>query len=373
MGSCVMTFDEILATALSKGASDVLIGGNERIRFRIGGRFTSYGENKLEDEQVTRMLYGILMPWQIERLEAEKQCDLSVDRGNGQYRFRVNLYYRRGGLAAVIRPIPLRMPSLDELGIQDHLIHMLERTAGLILVAGRVGSGKSTMCAAFLEHLNATKECHIVTMEDPIEYVFTPKMGVISQREMREHALSFQDALKSVLRQSPDVIYVGEMRDMATIASTMAVAETGHLVIANLHTANAPQTISRIIDVFPPDTRALVSVQLANCLTAVICQVLVQRMDGKGLVAAREVMLNNVAMSNTIRKNELHQLYGQMESSHNAGMRTMERSLAELHISGQISYQVALSHSAEPEALMHHIDRMREEKNAAGGSSRQKS
>lgn len=360
-----MHFDEILMTALDMGASDVLIGGNEVLRFRIGGKFKAHGDTVLDSDYVARMLYDILTPWQIERLEAEKQCDLSVDRGNGMYRFRLNLYYRRGGLAAVIRPIPLRMPTLDELGVPPFMIRTLERTSGLIMVAGRVGSGKSTLCASLIEHLNETTECHIVTMEDPIEYVFQPKKAVICQREMREHATSFQDALKSVLRQSPDVIYVGEMRDMATISNTMAVAETGHMVLANLHTSSAPQTISRIVDVFPPDQRMLVSVQLANCLTAVICQLLVPRAKGGGLVAAREIMMNNVAISNIVRKNELHQLYSQMESSYSSGMRTMERSLAELHVAGTITLDAARARSAEPEALTRHIDRLLDDKHLA--------
>ncbi len=358
-----MNLDTILEEGLAQQASDILVAGGEPARFRIGGKLKRVGE-VLDSDFVSRMIYEILTPWQIERLEGERQCDFSLDRAGG-YRYRVNVYFRRGGLGAAIRPIPLQMPTPEELGIPVKILQLLDRATGLIMVTGRVGTGKSTMCASFLDHLNSTKECHIVTLEDPIEYVFEPKMAAICQREVRDHATSFDSALRAVLRQTPDVIYVGELRDMDTVSATLSVAETGHLVLANLHTNNASQTISRIIDIFPAPQRPLISVQLANALTAVISQALVPRADGTGLIAAREVMFNNLAISNIIRKNELHQLYSQIDASGQHGMKTLERELAELYVSKFITLEDARFHAADGEQLNRNIDRLREVYNTA--------
>lgn len=358
-GSSNLTLDQIFQDAVECGATDIIIGGGEPPCYRIGGQLVQRGNVAMEDAHVTRMFYQVLTPGQIERLESEMQVDVSLSRGT-DYRFRINLFFRSGGLAAVIRPVNLKVPMPDELGIPVGMMRLLDRSTGLVIVAGRTGTGKSTICASFLEYMNKERSVHIVTLEDPIEFKFEPKKAIISQREMREHAVSFESALKAILRQSPDVIYVGELRDMDTISATLSVAETGHLVLANLHTANATQTIHRIVDVFPPSQRGLINVQLSNSLTAVLCQALLPRADGAGLVAAREIMVSNPAIANLIRKNELHQIYSAMESGGTADMRTMERSLAELYVREDITLEVAESHAPEPESLQRNIERLME-------------
>lgn len=354
-----MTLDEILQDAVQCGATDIIIGGGEPPTYRIGGQLVARGSVSLSDAQVTRMFYLELTPTQIERLEGEFQVDVSLARGT-DYRFRLNLFFRSGGLAAVIRPVSLKVPTPEQLKINTGFVRLLERATGLIIVAGRTGTGKSTLCASFLEFMNVNKAVHIVTLEDPIEFKFEPKRAIVSQREVREHAISFESALKAILRQSPDVIYVGELRDMDTISATLSVAETGHLVLANLHTANASQTIHRIVDVFPPSQRGLINVQLANSLTAVLCQALIPRADEDGLVAAREYMITNPAIQNLIRKNEIHQIYSAMESGGTADMRTMERSLAELFVAEEITLEAAQSHAPDQESLQRNIERLME-------------
>jgi twitching motility protein PilT len=252
--------------------------------------------------------------------------------------------------------VPQKVPTPNQLGIPPAFLKLLDQSSGLIMVVGRVGMGKSTLCASFLEYLNQRRGLHIVTLEDPIEFRIKPKKAVISQREMREHATSFQDALKAILRQSPDVIYVGELRDMETISATLSAAETGHLVLANLHTANSIQTIHRLVGMFPPSLRPLISVQLANCLTAVLCQCLVPRADGNGLVAAQELMLMSPAIANLIRKTELHQIQSVVDTSSANEVRKMEYSLAELYMQGVITLDTARANALEPDSLGSYIE-----------------
>jgi len=345
-----VTLDDILDDALACGASDIFLGADEVPRYRITGRLVARGDVPIPSDRLADMLYHTLRPWEIERLDAEHEIDSALER-RGDFRFRLNIFLRRGGMAAVIRPIPINIPSPQELGLSEALVRLLEVGNGLILVTGRTGSGKSTMCASFLEYINQIREAHIVTFEDPIEFVFEPRRCTISQRQVGEHTPSYNAALRAVLRQSPDIVYVGEMRDRDTIEATLSIAETGQLVLANLHTSSASQTVHRIVDVFTPAQRAQISVQLANSLNAVICQVLLPRVDGQALVPAREVMLGTPAILNLIRKGEAHQLYSAIESSGSRDMHTMDQSLAGLVHRGLIAVDVARAHAHDIESL----------------------
>jgi len=284
-------------------------------------------------------------------LEKERQVDVSLVRTRAGHRLRANIFYRRKALAAVFRVLATQLPTPEELGIPASLLKLvLGRRAGLVLVTGRVGSGKSTLCASFLESFNSTRSLHIVTIEDPIEYVFEPKMCTFSQREIRQDVSTFQAALHASMRQSPDVIYVGELRDVDAIASTLAVAETGHLVLANLHTANAMQSIHRIVGVFPAQQRQQIAVQVAQTLSAVISQVLVPRADGNGLVAAREILIMNTAVANLVRGGQLHHIYGAMQTG-GGGMQTLDKNLADLCTQGVITREVAQAHAHDADAI----------------------
>lgn len=303
----------------------------------------------LTPDQISELLKQVLTAEQIERLSVNKEIDFSLnfsDKG----RFRVNAYTQKGTLAAAFRLIPIDIPEIDSLGLPKILHSFTNLRQGLVLVTGPTGHGKSTTLAAMINEINKGRACHIVTIEDPVEFVFRPIKSIISQREMRSDTHSWDVALRSVLREDPDVVLVGEMRDYETIASALTVAETGHLVFATLHTNSAAQSIDRIVDVFPDEQQKQIRLQLSNTLEAVFSQRLIASTSGKR-VAAYEVMLGTTAVKTAIREGKTHQIESILETSQEVGMSTLEKSLANLVKSGTVTMEVAQSWSLRPDEL----------------------
>lgn len=300
-------------------------------------------------EAISDLLKQVLTSEQIERLSVNKEIDFSIAFSD-KARFRVNAYTQKNSLAAAFRLIPFDIPIMDTLGLPNILHQFTNLRQGFVLVTGPTGHGKSTTLAAMLNEINRTRACHIVTIEDPVEFVFRPEKSIISQREMRSDTHSWEIALRSVLREDPDVVLVGEMRDYETIAAALTIAETGHLVFATLHTNSAAQTIDRIVDVFPNEQQSQVRLQLSNVVEAVFSQRLIPGTNGKRVVAY-EVMLGTTAVRTSIRDGKTHQIESILETSQEAGMSTLERSLADLVRRGLVSMEVAQSWSLRPEEL----------------------
>lgn len=300
-------------------------------------------------DAILELLKQVLTSEQLERLNVNKEIDFSVAYSD-KSRFRVNAYTQKGSLAAAFRSIPLTIPKIEELGLPPILHTFTSLRQGFVLVTGPTGHGKSTTLAAMLDEINRTQARHIVTIEDPVEFVFKPQHSIISQREMRSDTHSWEIALRSVLREDPDVVLVGEMRDYETIAAALTVAETGHLVFATLHTNSAAQTIDRIVDVFPEEQQKQVRLQLSNTIEAVFSQRLIPAQP-KGRVVTYEVMLGTTAIRTAIRDGKTHQIETILETSQEAGMSTLEKSLADLVKRGLVSLEVAQSWSLRPEEL----------------------
>jgi len=304
----------------------------------------------LTPDIVEGLLKQVLSSEQIERLTVNKELDFSLpfsERG----RFRVNAYTQKNSLAAAFRLIPLTIPSIETLGLPNLLHSFTQLRQGFVLVTGPTGHGKSTTLASMIQEINQNRSVHIVTIEDPVEFVFNPVKSIISQREMRSDTHSWEIALRSVLREDPDVVFIGEMRDYETIAAALTVAETGHLVFATLHTNNAAQSVDRIVDVFPEEQQEQIRLQLSNVIEAVFSQRLIQS-TSKGRVVTYEVMLGSTAIRTAIREGKTHQIESILETSHEVGMSTLERSLADLVKRGIVTVEVAESWSLRPEELM---------------------
>jgi twitching motility protein PilT len=298
---------------------------------------------------VNALLKEALTAEQLERLMVNKEIDFSLAFSE-KARFRINAYTQRGTLAAAFRRIPLEIPQIDALGLPKILHSFTALRQGFVLVTGPTGHGKSTSLAAMINEINHNRSCHIVTIEDPVEFMFKADKAIISQREMRSDTHSWQVALRSVLREDPDVVLVGEMRDYETIAAALTVAETGHLVFATLHTNSAAQTIDRIVDVFPEEQQAQVKLQLSNVIEAVFSQRLIPGISG-GRVVAYEVLLGSTAIKTAIREGKTHQIDSILQTSQEAGMNTLETSLAALVREGKITLEAAQSWSMRPEEL----------------------
>ena len=282
--------------------------------------------------------------------ERNRELDFSL-AVTGSLRFRANIYYQKGAVAGSFRLIPREIPSLKDLGLPPIVKELTLRSKGLILVTGPTGSGKTTTQAAMIDLINSSQRCHIVTVEDPIEFVHENKKGIVDQREVYADTLSFANALKYVLRQNPDVILVGEMRDMETIAAALTAAETGHLVIATLHTNDAVQSIDRIVDVFPPHQHAQIRTQLAFALIGVIAQQLIPKANGEGRILAAEILIKNYAVATHIREEKTHQTRSIMEASRAEGMITMDHRLKELYEAGEIRYEEVARRVSSPAFL----------------------
>jgi len=303
----------------------------------------------LTPDVIGEALKEVLTTEQIQKLTTNKEIDFSLSFSN-LARFRVNVYTQKGTLAAAFRRIPLEIPAIDTLGLPKILHSFTTLRQGFILVTGPTGHGKSTTLAAMLNEINQNRSLHIVTIEDPIEFLFKPQKSIISQREMGKDTHSWQVALRSVLREDPNVVLIGEMRDYETIASALTVAETGHLVFATLHTNSAAQTIDRIVDVFPEEQQGQVRLQLSNVIEAVFSMRLIPSIQG-GRVVAYEVMLGSTAVRTAVREAKTHQIEGIIQTSSELGMSTLERSLANLVISGKITLETASAYSIRPEEL----------------------
>jgi twitching motility protein PilT len=339
-----------LQNVIDSKASDLHLIAGLPPTLRINGELVPIpSAGVLTQDQISELLKQVVSAEQLERLSVNKEIDFSLnfsDRG----RFRVNAYTQKGSLAAAFRLIPIEVPDIDSLGLPKILHSFTSLRQGLVLVTGPTGHGKSTTLAAMINEVNKTRACHIVTIEDPVEFIFRPQRSIISQREMRSDTHSWEVALRSALREDPDVVLVGEMRDYETIAAALTIAETGHLVLATLHTNSAAQAIDRIVDVFPDEQQKQIRLQLSNTLEAVFSQRLVASITGSRVVAY-EIMLGTNAIKTAIRDGKTHQIESVLETSQEVGMSTLERSLADLVRRGVITMEVAQSWSLRPDEL----------------------
>ena len=346
-----LDFADVLLQVLDRRASDLHITAGAKPTVRVRGRLTALDEFPVLTPTDTReIVYSILGNDQRQRLETDWQVDLAYTIPN-RARFRVNAYFQRSAIGAAFRLIPSEIVSVDKLGLPPIVHELTKKPRGFVLVTGPTGSGKSTSLASMIDEINETREEHIMTIEDPIEFLHTHKKCIVNQRELGSDAQSFGAALRGALRQDPDVILVGEMRDLETIQTALTAAETGHLVFATLHTQDTPQTIDRIIDVFPPHQQHQVRVQLSVALQGIVTQTLLPTADGSGRVVASEVLIPSPAVRNLIREGKTHQIYSVLQTSASAGMQTMDSSLASLVRAGKITRQLAEQRSTTPEEL----------------------
>lgn len=347
-----MEITDLLTLTKERGASDLHLAAGAPPTLRVNGRLVRVeGLPVLTRERMHSLLYDILADEQKARFEDTHDLDFSLEL-TGVGRFRVNAFMQRLGEGMVLRLIPSKIQTLDDLDMPPILKDLAMKDRGLVLVTGPTGSGKSTTLAAMVDHMNENRQHHIITIEDPIEFVHTPKKCNINQREVGPHTKTFASALRSALREDPDVILVGEMRDLETIAQAITAAETGHLVLSTLHTNSAPQTISRIVDVFPPHQQEQIRVQLAEALIGIIAQTLIPTLDGKGRVAALEVMVATPAVRNMIRENKVHQLPSAIQTGARDGMQSLDQHLKTLVKIRRISQDEAFKRALERDAFV---------------------
>ncbi|MBS1723533.1 MAG: type IV pilus twitching motility protein PilT [Armatimonadetes bacterium] len=342
--------DELLHVVVDRNCSDLHICSHSEPIIREDGQLKRLNYEKFTPQQCQRMMYEIVSDDQITRFEQTLELDFSYQLPR-RARFRVNMYRDRGSVAAAFRLISNRIPTCRELNLPPLLEQLTERPRGLILVTGPTGSGKSTSLAAMIHFINLNKSHHIITIEDPIEYLHSHKLSVINQRELGMDTKSFSNALRACLREDPDVILVGEMRDTETIALAITAAETGHLVFATLHTNNAAESIDRIIDVFPPGQQEQIRVQLSNNIVAIIAQQLLPRASGPGRVPANEIMIASPAIRNLIREGKTHQIPSMIQTSAAMGMLSMDQCLRDLYMKGIITMEEAFNRCQNIEEL----------------------
>jgi twitching motility protein PilT len=341
--------DDILRVSQQMKASDIHLSVGLPPMFRTDGKLVPSKWEVVTPREAQRLVYDILMSEQIEKFERTKELDFSYGVAHvGRYRF--NVYRQRGSVGCAMRAIPAKIPSLESLNLPPILRDLTKKHSGLILVTGPTGSGKSTTIASMIDVINSEHPTHIMTMEDPIEYLHQHKVAMVNQREIGADTEGFANAIRAVLREDPDVILVGEMRDRETIAAALTLSETGHLVFGTLHTRSAPSTIDRVIDVFPPDQQAQIRVQLANSIQAIVAQQLLPVLGG-GRVAAIEIMTATPAVRNLIREGKTFQLVSVIETGHQYGMQLMDRKLAELYRSNLVSFEEALSRCNDAESF----------------------
>ena len=345
-----MDITDLLVQTKEQNASDLHLTVGSPPTLRLHGKLTRLDQPQLTREDIHNMLYDLLTDEQKARYEATHDLDFSLEL-TGVGRFRVNAFLQRLGEGIVLRLIPSKIKSLDDLGMPAILKDLAMKDRGLVLVTGPTGSGKSTTLAAMVDHMNDNREDHIITIEDPIEFIHQHKKCNVNQREVGPHTMSFAAALRSALREDPDIILVGEMRDLETIAQALTAAETGHLVLSTLHTNNAPQTISRVVDVFPPHQQEQIRVQLADALLGVVAQSLVPTIDGKGRAAAMEIMVATPAIRNLIRENKVHQIPSAIQTGAREGMQSLDQALKALVKTQKISNDEALRRAVEKQAF----------------------
>lgn len=346
-----MDIKMLLDAVAKEKASDLIVTAGAPPMLRIHGELRPVQRcDVLSAEQTRTLIYSLLSAEQRKSFEERKELDFSMSAGRKQ-RFRVNVYMQRQAAAAALRPIPETAPTFKELGLPGDIATLALMKQGLVLVTGPTGHGKTTTLASIVDFINESRACHIITIEDPVEYVHSHKKSLVDQREIGGDTLSFPNALKYVLRQSPDVILIGEMRDLETIQAALRAAETGHLVFATLHTNDAVQTVDRIVDVFPAEQQQQIRVQLSMTLLAVLSQRLLPREDGKGRVLAYELMKNNTAVSHLIREGKTHQVYSIVETATRDGMLTLDKCIKNLYMEGMITHDDAVAHMRNPKAI----------------------
>ena len=363
MAESQVTLHQLLKVMFDKGASDIHITTGSPAQLRINGSLIPLKLPPLTAPETKKMCYSILTDAQKHKFEEENELDLSFGV-KGLSRFRANIFMQRGAVAGSFRSIPIEIKTFEDLKLPPVVQKLSEKPRGLVLVTGPTGSGKSTTLAAMIDRINRERHEHIITIEDPIEFVHPHKNCLINQREVGADTKSFQRALKSILRQDPDVVLVGELRDIETIETALTVAETGHLVFATLHTNSCAQTINRIVDVFPAYQQPQVRAQLSFVLEGVLSQALLPRSNGQGRVLAMEIMVPNSAIRNLIREDKIHQIYSQMQVGQaKFGMQTINQSLADLYLKRLVSLDEAVGRSSDPEELRQIISK-------GGGASR---
>ena len=345
-----MHINDFLKEMVSKNASDVHLKAGHPPTFRIDGVYVDSGFPVLNANDVRELINQMTDDTLKQKFDEERELDFAYAVPD-LARFRVNVYLQTGNLASVIRVIPLRVMTIDELGLPPVLKKLADRPRGLVLVTGPTGSGKSTTIAAMVDHINNARRCHIVTIEDPVEFLHKDKKAIVDQREVGRDTLSFNNALKRVLRQDPNVIVIGEMRDLETISTAITAAETGHLVFATLHTGSVSQTIDRMVDVFPPAQQQQIRSQLSLTLEGIVCQVLLPKADNKGREVAMEILVANHAIRNMIRENEMAQITSTMLTCKAEGMQTLDVALKDLVNAEKITFEAALTKAHHPDGF----------------------
>ncbi|HET8715633.1 MAG TPA: type IV pilus twitching motility protein PilT [Holophagaceae bacterium] len=353
----VVPLQQLLKTMVEYGGTDLHVTVDTVPQIRIDGRMVPLKLPQLDAAQTRWLCYGVMTDQQKHRLEEDLEVDFSFGL-QGVARFRANVFNQQGATAGVFRTIPEKIKSFEQLGLPPVIQSLCDKPRGLVLVTGVTGSGKSTTLAAMVDKINNEEPLHILTIEDPVEYVHKHKRCVVNQREIHADTHSFKKALRSALRQDPDVVLIGEMRDLETIEAALTIAETGHLTFGTLHTNSTVQTINRVVDVFPSHQQAQIRAQLSLVLEGIVCQSLIPKASGKGRALALEVMIPNPAIRNLIREDKIHQIYGMMQTGQmKYGMQTFNQSLAELTIKGDITQDMAMSYSSNQDELRELVNR----------------
>jgi twitching motility protein PilT len=351
------TLPELLKLLVDREGSDLHITTNSPPQVRIHGHLQRLPMPEMQPAETKQLIYSVLTDSQKKRFEETQELDFSFGI-KGVARFRCNVFNQRGAVAAVYRLIPEKIRSFGDLGLPSVLATLAERPRGLVLITGPTGSGKSTTLAAMLDKINSERNDHILTIEDPIEYIHPHKNCLVNQREVHSDTVSFSNALRAALREDPDIVLIGEMRDLETVESALKIAETGHLTFATLHTNSAAQTINRIIDIFPANQQSQVRTQLSLVLEGIVCQALLPRADGKGRVCSLEILVPTAAIRNLIRDDKVHQIYGAMQTGQEKlGMQTANQSLASLYQKRLITLDVAMGASSNRDELQDMINR----------------
>jgi twitching motility protein PilT len=352
-----VSLHQLLKTMVEKGGTDLHITTNSPPLIRVDGTLVTLSHPPMTAVDTKKLAYSVLTDAQKHRFEEHLELDISFGV-KGLARFRANVFMQRGAVAGAFRRIPYEILGFRELGLPPSVESLCNKPRGLVLVTGPTGSGKSTTLAAMIDKINREKALHILTIEDPVEYLHSHKKCMVNQRELHADTHSFPNALRSVLREDPDVVLIGEMRDLETIESALRIAETGHLTFATLHTNSAPQTINRIVDVFPEHQQSQVRAQLSFVLEGIICQSLLRRASGKGRCLCCEILMPSSAIRNLIREDKIHQIYSMMQAGQvKHGMQTFNQALATLYHRRMISLQVALAYSSHPDELQDMINR----------------
>jgi twitching motility protein PilT len=352
-----VTLHQLLKTMVERGGSDLHVTTNSPPQIRIDGKLVPLDMPPLTAPETKQLAYSVLTDAQKHRFEENLELDLSFGI-KGLARFRANIFNQRGATAAVYRQIPYEILGFKELGLPPVVEEICNKPRGLVLVTGPTGSGKSTTLAAMIDKINRERHEHIITIEDPVEFLHQHKSCIVNQRELHADTHSFANSLKSALRQDPDVVLIGEMRDLETIESALRIAETGHLTFGTLHTNSAAQTINRIVDVFPAHQQPQIRAQLSFVLEGILCQALLPKANGKGRAMAMEILVPNAAIRNLIREDKVHQIYSMMQTGQSKyGMQTFNQSLATLYFKKLITLQTALARSSNPDELQEMISR----------------